>query len=147
MLSDGTVKMAEASKRTSSAAQSLLAEYASTAFDRELLNTQRNWLAANQTTGDLGDDLRFLKALSAQKGYEVDAMELEQQLIARYFPGNKLSGKVSLSDLDPSALAATQSWQSRRFLSLKKALSAVIFRCTTMSTTPTKTAIPVKRSI
>lgn len=84
-------------------------EYASTAFDRELLNTQRNWLAANQTTGDLGDDLRFLKALSAQKGYEVDAMELEQQLIARYFPGNKLSGKVSLSDLDPSALAATHS--------------------------------------
>ena len=56
-------------------------EYASTAFDRELLNTQRNWLAANQTTGDLGDDLRFSKALSAQKGYEVDAMELEQQLI------------------------------------------------------------------
>ncbi len=71
MLSDGTVKMAEASKRTSSAAQSLLMEYASTAFDRELLNTQRNWLAANQTTGDLGDDLRFSKALSAQKGYEV----------------------------------------------------------------------------
>ena len=109
MLSDGTVKTAEASKRTSSAAQSLLAEYASTAFDRELLNTQRNWLAANQTTGDLGDDLRFLKALSAQKGYEVDAMELEQQLIARYFPGNQLSGKVSLSDLDPSALSATHS--------------------------------------
>lgn len=39
MLSDGTVKTAEASKRTSSAAQSLLAEYAPTAFDRELLNT------------------------------------------------------------------------------------------------------------
>lgn len=36
-------------------------------------------------------------------------MELEQQLIARYFPGNQLSGKVSLSDLDPSALSATHS--------------------------------------
>lgn len=68
-------------------------EYASTAFDRELLNTQRNWLAANQTTGDLGDDLRFLKALSAQKGYEVDAMELEQQLIARYSRGINSAAK------------------------------------------------------
>ena len=53
----GSVKRAASSTTTSSAAQGLLAQYAVDSLNKSLLDTQRQWVLANGSTGNLGDDL------------------------------------------------------------------------------------------
>lgn len=61
----GSVKRAAGSTTTSSAAQGLLAQYAVDSLNKSLLDTQRQWVLANGSTGNLGDDLALLGALSS----------------------------------------------------------------------------------
>lgn len=96
----GSVKRAVGSTTTSSAAQGLLAQYAVDSLNKPLLDTQRQWVLANGSTGDLGDDLALLGALSSWRGYEGDAATLGETIVNTYFADGQLNGQVSLSDLD-----------------------------------------------
>lgn len=98
---DGSVASAPAD----SPAQSMLAEYAALSLKPELLQLQKSRLSTyNGTTGNLGNDLQMLRALSAWKGYETESLKLKQQISQQYFPGNQWSKTVALSDLDLGAL-------------------------------------------
>ena len=96
----GSVKRAAGSTTTSSAAQGLLAQYAVDSLNKSLLDTQRQWVLANGSTGDLGDDLALLGALSSWRGYEGDAATLGETIVNTYFADGQLNGQVALSDLD-----------------------------------------------
>ena len=96
----GSVKRAAGSTTTSSAAQGLLAQYAVDSLNKSLLDTQRQWVVANGSTGGLGDDLALLGALSSWRGYEGDAATLGETIVNTYFADGQLNGQVALSDLD-----------------------------------------------
>ena len=96
----GSVKRAASSTTTSSAAQGLLAQYAVDSLNKSLLDTQRQWVLANGSTGNLGDDLALLGALSSWRGYEGDAAALGETIVNTYFADGQLNGQVALSDLD-----------------------------------------------
>lgn len=102
--SDGSVKTAPGSQKTDTRAQSLLAEYAALAGNEKLLSQQSQWVMKNGSTGDLGDDLRLYAALASHPVGAQAAAKFKEQISKTYFPGNALSGKVSLSDLDLTAL-------------------------------------------
>ena len=101
---DGTVKKAATVSNTSSTAQSFLAQYAVNSLNKSLLDTQKQWVDTNGSTGDLGDDLRLLQAMSAWKGYETQAMTLRQAVLSKVKDSN-FTGEVALSDLNLSAIA------------------------------------------
>ena len=96
----GTVKRQVGSNYISYDAQSLLAQYAVDSLNKSLLDTQRQWVALNGSTGDLGADLGLLGALSSWRGYEGDAATLGEKIVNTYFKDGKLNGTVELSDLD-----------------------------------------------
>mgnify|MGYP003190929387 FL=1 len=116
--SDGSVKTAIGSSKTDSCAQSLLAEYAALAGNEKLLAQQSKWVTKNGSTGDLGDDLRLYAALSASSDGAQAANQLKEQISQTYFPGNTISGKVSLSDLNLKALATAAPELSEQALSI-----------------------------
>lgn len=101
---NGTVKKTTSSGAVSSTAQSFLAQYAVNSLNKSLLDTQKQWVDAKGSTGDLGDDLRLLQAMSAWKGYETQAMALREAILKKV-DNSSFTEDVQLGDLNLPAIA------------------------------------------
>lgn len=92
-------------EKLSSQERALLADYASQRGNLNLLREQAQWLREHDmTTGHLGGDLAMYSALSPHRGFEVETMNLKEQILGEYFKGDNLTGKLSVGEIDLSAI-------------------------------------------
>ena len=92
-------------EKISSQERAMLADYASQRGHMDILREQAQWLRDHKmTTGHLGGDLAMYSALSPHKGFEVETMELGKGILNRYFEGDKLTGKLSVGEIDLSVI-------------------------------------------